>query len=298
MVGLRAVTAVSDSDAWAVGSQNGHVLIDHWNGSSWGVQTASLPGGIFPAGLSGVAASSASDAWAVGNYGTGKIRHTLIMHWNGTAWRRMPSPNPGGPSHRSQLTSVTAVSAKEAWAVGFYQTAQHFRQTMILRWNGATWRQVPSPSPGASGNCVLTGVTSTSTGHVWAVGNVLDHPGPLTLFLQWDGQHWTQIVSPDPTPLGQQHLTSIAAASATNVWAVGWYAQQGENPSGLILHWDGQTWTQYFAPDPGLGENSELIYGVATAAHANAWAVGQYDGDNTDGAQELTLHWDGSSWQD
>jgi hypothetical protein len=47
--------------------------------------------------LYGVSAVSASDAWAVGYYvdnGT-NTDHTLILHWNGTAWSRVKAPQPG-----------------------------------------------------------------------------------------------------------------------------------------------------------------------------------------------------------
>ena len=71
---LKAVAAVSASDAWAVGSQSGHVLIEHWDGASWKIQPAHLPGGESPAGLAGVAARSAHNVWAVGSFGTGKGR--------------------------------------------------------------------------------------------------------------------------------------------------------------------------------------------------------------------------------
>ena len=48
--------------------------------------SASLPVFGF---LNGVAATSARNVWAVGGTNGGK---TLIVHWNGSAWRRVPSP--------------------------------------------------------------------------------------------------------------------------------------------------------------------------------------------------------------
>jgi hypothetical protein len=86
--------------------------------------------------LSGVAAISATNAWAVGSTGTGK---TLIVHWNGKTWTRVPSP--GGAFH-----GVAATSARSAWAVG--STANG--KALIVRWNGQVWTQVPSPAPAGS----------------------------------------------------------------------------------------------------------------------------------------------------
>ena len=43
--------------------------------------------------LDGVAATSAGNAWAVGSTPS-LAGSTLILHWNGKAWTRVPSPKP------------------------------------------------------------------------------------------------------------------------------------------------------------------------------------------------------------
>jgi len=80
-----------------------------------------------------VAATSASNAWAVGNTSSG----TLIVRWNGTAWKRVPSPGRAG----SLLYGVAATSARNAWAVGDTSKINHgSSETLILRWNGTSWK--------------------------------------------------------------------------------------------------------------------------------------------------------------
>ena len=128
--------------------------------------------------LFGVAATSAGNAWAVG---TGSGAKTLILRWNGTFWRRVPSPSPAGGA---ALAGVAATSAINAWAVGSSGTGK----TLIERWNGKTWTQVPSPSPGRG---QLFGVAATSAGSAWAVGLTLPSSGPgKTLILRWNGKTW------------------------------------------------------------------------------------------------------------
>src|SRR5215813_322799 len=99
---LLAVDARPASDAWAVGArpnQSAYLtqpLVLHWNGASWSV--ASTPLIAKPtARLNGVAAVSASDAWAVGYADNPQClcRTTLVEHWDGAAWKLVPSPNPG-----------------------------------------------------------------------------------------------------------------------------------------------------------------------------------------------------------
>ena len=119
-------------------------------------------------GLGGVAVVSCQ-AWAVGDYSNGTARRTLIERWNGTKWTKMPSPSPG--SAVNGLSSVTATSASDAWAVGDYiaNVGGFPHETLIEHWNGTAWTQMPSPNPSSTGN-LLGGVAANSPSNVWAVG--------------------------------------------------------------------------------------------------------------------------------
>jgi len=87
------------------------VLILHWNGIAWRqVPAPSFPGG---GSLNGVTASSPADAWAIGQVGkiSGPQPDTLILHWNGIAWSRLPGMS-------GTLLGVAASASGSAWAVG------------------------------------------------------------------------------------------------------------------------------------------------------------------------------------
>ncbi|HLJ33483.1 MAG TPA: hypothetical protein VKU38_07530, partial [Ktedonobacteraceae bacterium] len=89
-----------------------------WNGTKWKIiPTVSANSPV----LYGVAALSATDAWAVGNYyqGNQMPNAALIEHWNGSAWSQVPAAYPSGSQH-TFLYGVTAFSASDVWAVGFY----------------------------------------------------------------------------------------------------------------------------------------------------------------------------------
>ena len=93
---------------------------------------------------------------------------------------------------------------------------------------------------------------------------------------------WSQVASPDP--LGNTTLVSLTALSANNVWAVGTYVD-GTTPHALIVHWDGQSWSQ--TPSPAVGR----LNSVSASGPNDIWAVGLVNENTT-----LTLHWDGISW--
>ncbi len=85
-----------------------------------------------------MSARSGSDAWAVGNYwNTTGLSRSLILHWNGTAWSKINSPNPGPTANR--LSGVSARSGTDAWAVGDHDTAVSTTNRLIAHWNGTAW---------------------------------------------------------------------------------------------------------------------------------------------------------------
>jgi hypothetical protein len=106
------------------------------------------------------------------------------VRWNGTAWKRVPSPGPAGGDY---LLGVAATSARNAWAVGFTGT----NKALILRWNGAAWKQARSPNPEDDNNGLLFGVAATSAGNAWAVGDTLSGGARMrTLIVHWNGTGW------------------------------------------------------------------------------------------------------------
>jgi hypothetical protein len=224
--------------------------------------------------LHSVAVVSARNAWAVGESYTSTGVLTLILHWNGIAWKRVPSPTPK-TSDVVTLRGVAVVSARNAWAVGFIHPpdgagprAASTHAALILHWNGTAWKQVPSPNPGGPVN--LWGVAATSARDAWAVGW---YGKPL--ILHWNGSAWKQV--PSPAVASDGILRGVAALSARSAWAVGYPLSSKKT---LILRWNGTSWKLVPAPMAAL-------FGVAAPSPTRAWAVG--------GNSILT--WNGARWK-
>jgi hypothetical protein len=258
---LFGVTAVSSSDAWAVGRTSGDLsLVEHWNGRQW----TTVPSPNDPTAqvdvLQGVAAVSPTDIWAVG-YATvnvGPPQDTLIEHWNGHTWSIVSSPN-GGVSDNT-LTSVTAISSTDVWAVGnYFNTTTNHHALLTEHWNGRTWTIVPAPGFGS--DLLFTSVTSTDASHVWAVGHSTGQGG--NLIEQWNGTRWGTNV----TPAGAHvFLYGVGAYSPTSAWAV------GGGVTTVAEQWNGTQWTIVSSPN-GPDDNSQLS-AVAMDSAQSAWAVG------------------------
>jgi len=295
---LSDLAVVSADDIWAVGETGDgytpqlNTLIEHWNGSSWTVIPS--PNGTFPVNyLNSVSAVSSTDVWAVGYTFNGIVSdsksRTLIMHWNGSAWNVVPSPNTSRPENR--LKAVVAISGNDVWAVGDSYDYTNFH-TLTMHWNGSTWSIVPSPNPGPSFN-MLNGVDAVSSNNVWAVGIQQEYL-EQTLVLHWDGASWKVVPSPNIGPYGNNML-HVSAASANDIWAVGYHLtvvgfDQPYQTS--AFHYDGTSWK--IVSSPNVNQNNNYLWDVVGLAPNNAWAVGFYD----TGKAYFTMiqHWDGSTW--
>jgi hypothetical protein len=246
---LRGVSAISATDAWAVGTWDAHgvnarALILHWNGKKWSKVASPNPVGR---GFEGVSAASAADAWAVGQYtNAGGQVATLTEHWNGRKWSKVASPGPS-PGEGNGLSGVSTLTPTEAWAVGSSGTLEGWR-TMVLRWNGKAWKPVASPDPGSSFN-ILDGVSAVSASDAWAVGNYSSNKGntQITLILRWNGKAWTRVPSPSPNPnsSGINNLAGVSAVSPGHAFAAGSSndAFTGVNLA-LIVGWNGKRWAR------------------------------------------------------
>jgi hypothetical protein len=199
------VSAVSASDAWAVGISSNSAnsaLTLHWNGTSWKQVTSPKASGATGTILNAVSARAASDIWAAGFGNTSTGNESVVLHSNGTSWTQVTTPNPGGTAGNTFLDGVSANAASDAWAVGNYFTSQTASETLALHWNGTKWTQVTTPNPGGTaseaGNNFLNAVSAPTASDAWAVGYFYKTPNPYqTLILHWNGTSWTRVTSPN-----------------------------------------------------------------------------------------------------
>jgi hypothetical protein len=177
---------------------------------------------------------------------------------------------PAGARESNELFGVSAVSPGDVWAVGVALPAGGPARTLVEHWHEGAWRTVPSPDrpPGGS---FLNAVVALSASNAWAVGLSRSPGGSArTLVLHWDGRRWATIASPNAGP-GDNSLESVAAASARDVWAVG-YRDAGSVYRSLVEHWDGDRWT--IVRLPRLGGTGNGLNAVDAAASGAVWAVG------------------------
>ncbi|HEY4384673.1 MAG TPA: hypothetical protein VGN34_09395 [Ktedonobacteraceae bacterium] len=281
----QTVLSLSSTATWIIANgstEQNPLRILRFNGTHWNTY-ASPP--IHGEVVNAMAAVNANDIWAVGS--SGPLTSTFTMHWNGTRWQHITSPNV--PGRYNSLWGVSARAANDVWAVGSQQGVDGGDTPLIMHWNGTTWTIMPTPPIAKLPAHALNAVTIVSQNDVWAVGlgGLIEH---------WNGTRWSIVSSPISTP-NLLSLNAISAYASNDIWVVG---QALSCPSGnnciartYTKHWNGHTWQ--VVPSPSLsvpGETtSNLLLAVHTFAANNTYAMGKTDD------KVFLAHWNGTAWK-
>jgi hypothetical protein len=287
---LIGVSCPSRSSCLAVG---GHAnpftevppgtLAERWNGTRWRIQPTPNPpgGGWF---LLAVSCTSPSACTAVGGRlaPPGKPTGTLAERWDGHTWGIQPTPNP--PGHGVKLlNSVACTSRSSCMAVGneFDPATGESLGTLAERWNGRTWRIVPTFKPAPAGpNAGLNGVACTSATACTAVGN---QTLARTLAERWNGHTWSVQATPNPAGAQNIALAGVACPARTVCTAFGLALTVPGAPVTLAERWSGGKWR--IQPTPGLAAYDIGFPAVACPTVSACYAVASY----TNNGPSLTL---------
>ncbi|MFE7772750.1 hypothetical protein ACFU5O_02385 [Streptomyces sp. NPDC057445] len=240
-------------------------------------------------------------------------------------WQSTPVPVAKG-----DLTAVAALSATQAWAVGYRLTSTNQVEALALRWDGTSWKQQSTLPPNSfpqalavraagdiwsvgtttahwngtswtahdlardpNGRVVPDAVATTSDGKAWTVGRAVPQSvkNAVPAVQSWDGSAWRRQSLPD---VGKGELTGLTVIAPDDIWAVGAaYATDGAEQTALLLHFDGTSWKRVAAPAARKGEHRWLA-GVTATAAGDVWAVG---GAVTEGSERpFAVRWDGEQW--
>jgi len=228
-----AVSASGAADAWAVGytrvisNRRTRTIAFHWNGTAWSIVATPSTSGRDDR-LSGVVDFGATNAWAAG----AGNNQPLVEHWDGTSWQPVALPALGPSGSTGGLTSLSAVSASDIWAMGTVSSLSGttvVSTAVTVHYDGVRWTAVPVAK--VSGSYLLRSISADSPTDAWMVGETIPSPGLVngkTLTEHWDGTAWRVVAS--PTPGFTPNLTGVSARAPGDAWAVG-----SGSGTGLVL---------------------------------------------------------------
>src|SRR6266567_5051359 len=215
-----------------------------------------------------------------------------------TGWHVASGAVPAG-DYEDRLVAVAGSASDDVWAVG--DRWPNPRQVLPLmdHWDGRRWSYSAGASLGGR-QALLTSVTATASGDVWAVGHfaAVGRLPSAPLIEHWNGSSWSLQPTHSLTRLKTalpQALTSAVALAHDDVWVLGHSLQ----PSGAIdvyVHWNGTSWKLLPGPDigPRLGGSGSVDpTGLAAVSADDAYVIGQ----NATTQQLFIDHWDGTRWR-
>jgi len=127
---LNAVLALASNNVWAVGfstptaaqQSQSQTLIEHFDGTSWSVVPSPNVGSNDSQvnKLVGLTANSPDDIWAFGSFISpdGLRTMTLVLHWDGTSWTIVSSPDPTKGFLDDVLATGVVPSPGNVWIFG------------------------------------------------------------------------------------------------------------------------------------------------------------------------------------
>jgi hypothetical protein len=247
---LRGVWSSGPADVFAVGAEAGspEARILRYDGSSWRRMTPPVPQDAEEFVLQSVWGSGKDHVFAVGSAFNGFFEESLILGYDGIAWRRLQVAGPVLPA----LLDVWGSSATDVYAVGRLDLDAVF-EGVILHQEGDVWSPVLDVE-----DLVLQTVWGSSASDVFAAGFEAEGPPEMSELVgsiwHFDGSRWSRMTVPR-----SGILFELWGTSPSDVFAVG--------QDGVVLHYDGTAWKATYPTD-------NTLLGIWGSSPANVFAVG------------------------
>lgn len=243
-VALRGLDVVSSTEVWIAGYAGSAATVSQWKNGTWTTRYTQTSTGRHLTVFEAIAVDAAGKVWAVGwdrDYNApGRPVSSLVVHFDGTSWKRESSPN---PLNRNTLTDVVALTNGEVFAVGVAQDTSGggiTPRSLMLRRQGTTWSSLTVPRGETGSQDQLQAVAAVSSTSVWSVGY---YSSPSTGLYEPLLVHWTGnggagtlgIHHPSPELGVSAIVLGVSATSAGNLWGVGYTAPPSAGNATLVL---------------------------------------------------------------
>ena len=230
--------------------------------------------------LNAVTAIGRGDAWAVGP--TGASTGDIVVHWNGTHWRKAAVPA-GVLAKVSVLSSVAGTSDSNIWAFDFNGN--------WLRFNGSSWTTGRVPTfPGGNRGLGLAMGLAVGMHDAWAFGFDSVSTKVHSYAAHFNGSTWRAMSLPGPA--GQFGVFDASAVSANDIWAVVDGGPGKPTANGLV-RWNDRRWRSVAMPS-FLAQKTNLA-SVLALPGGQVWVAGGIP-HSAGHAQGVAALWNGHTW--
>jgi hypothetical protein len=244
-VALRGLDVVSPTEVWVAGYSGSSATVAQWKNGTWTTKYTQASTGRHLTVFEAIAVNATGQVWAVGwdrDYDApGRPVSSLVVHFDGTSWRREATPN---PANRNTLMDVVALANGEVFAVGVAQDTSGggiTPQSLMLRRQGGAWLPALDVPKGEAGSQdQLLSVAAVSSTSVWSVGYYSSPSSGLyePLLVHWmgnDGAGTFAVSHPSPALTVSALASGVSATSAGNLWAAGYTSPPSGGNATLTL---------------------------------------------------------------
>jgi hypothetical protein len=289
---LSDVAALSPGDVWTVGaagpSGSTTPVAIHWDGRLLRRFTpfqATRKGG---ATLGRLSAPSPDDVWAWGYDGgisTYRADHSVIVHWDGWRWTRLPAPP---VPKRGYVSDFAATGPEGAWLVG---GGMPYERPLVMHWDGRRWGVLNLRWNVAPAGSDLKAISVRAPDDVWAVGTQGLHEsssyGFTDLVLHWNGRQWRRFFS----PLDRDYDSGPYAMAVDTVPSgEAWTANQDASGNAPVFVRFPANQRRPTIEAPGIDFDPEDIEAVSPTS---GWIAGARE----DPHRSMLVHWRGNRWR-
>ena len=171
-VGLTDVTALAGDDVWAVGISGARFFQLHWNGRRWSRYAERVPDSPVFRPVAVVSASGPDDVWAAANASGADgptWPDTVLVHWDGRAWRRVRPP----PKIFLALNDLLVTAPGELWLTAFVGNGDAYGGGVREELTGTHWQETDMDQ------LVFTALAPDHAGGLWGIGLAGSYPTAL-----------------------------------------------------------------------------------------------------------------------
>ena len=261
-----------------------------WNGTGW-----TGLGNPFTGEFSDLAVSG-TDIYAAGNDNT--QRAGSVVKWNGTRWEALGQVT---KPERYPWVDILAIEAAgtDVYIAGHFSLVDGTPAQGTARWDGTRWYGIGSWNgvgetylpPGQIINVASVRAIAISGQDVYFGGTFSSPAGLLRAdgVAKWDGSRWSALGS------GKYRAPAAFAKSGTDLYAAGYFTNDGGATSSRVAKWNATDWTPLPSWTTPGADTAQFIEAIAVSG--SSIYVGGGSQDPATGAHRgFVQHWNGSGW--
>jgi hypothetical protein len=272
-------------------ADNGHLVVNYWNGSSWQWADHGLPAGASQVqNPTAITYLSGGQQW-IYVFAQASNGHLVVHYWNGSSWQWADQGLPAGASGVLPSSVITYLSGSQR-EIYVFGTADN-GHVVVHYWNGSSWQWADQGLPeGASSVNYLSAITYLSGGHrlIYVFGTTTE--GHLVANY-WNGSSWQW--ADQGLPAGASAVDGASAITYLSGTQQLIYAfSTAYNGDPVVNYWNGSSW--HWA-DLGLPANANYVANLSAITFLRGSQQQIYVFGAADNTSLVFDYWDGSSWQ-